>query len=72
LSARLAAALAAAALAGCGGVREKAPVRYVPVSFADLPAWQDADPRPAFEAFRRSCTAVGAVDAMQARWRPGG
>ena len=58
----LAVALAAAS-AGCSGVSEKTPVRYIPVSFADLPDWPGADPRPALEAFRKSCSAANAAGA---------
>ena len=36
---------------------EKAPIRYLPATFADLPGWQDADPRSALEAFRLGCKA---------------
>lgn len=32
-------------------------VRYLPVSFADLPGWPAADPRAALAAFRRGCAA---------------
>lgn len=40
---------------------DKAPVRYLPASFADLPGWADADPRPALAAFRLSCKAPRVV-----------
>jgi membrane-bound lytic murein transglycosylase A len=51
---RRAAALFAVALAGCT-VPETEPVRYVPASYAALPGWTEADPRPALAAFRLSC-----------------
>jgi membrane-bound lytic murein transglycosylase A len=63
---RAAALLLAAALLGCR-VSEPPPVRYVPASFADLPDWPSADPRPALEAFRKSCAALRAVGARCAR-----
>src|SRR5581483_7630590 len=56
---RPAAFAVAAALAGCSGVSEKAPVRYLPVSFAELPGWHDADPRATLAAFALSCRAQG-------------
>ena len=54
---RLALAGAAVLLAGCSGVSEKAPVRYLPANFADLPGWAESEPRAALEAFRRGCKA---------------
>jgi membrane-bound lytic murein transglycosylase A len=57
---RLAFAVAAALLAGCSGVSEKAPVRYLPAAFADLPGWAEADPRAALDAFRLGCPALSA------------
>jgi membrane-bound lytic murein transglycosylase A len=46
---------AALLLAGCSGMSETQPVRYLPASFADLPGWADADPRAALDAFRLGC-----------------
>lgn len=42
------------ALAGCM-TRETPPVRLAPVSFADLPGWDEADPVAALAALRASC-----------------
>jgi membrane-bound lytic murein transglycosylase A len=50
-------------LAGCNGVSDKAPVRYQPVSFAELPGWAEADPREALKAFRLSCRSPSIADA---------
>ena len=57
--------LAAAALLGCSGVSEL-PVRYLPASFAELPGWQDADPRLALEAFILGCKTRGGARAASA------
>lgn len=57
MSARFAALAVAAVLAGCSGVNDKPPVRYLPASFADLPGWAGADPRAALSAFRLGCGA---------------
>lgn len=48
-------ACAAVLLAGCSGVSDKTPVRYLPANFADLPGWAESDPRAALEAFRLGC-----------------
>lgn len=55
MKARRAAVAFALALAGCGRVSETPTIEYLPVSYADLPGWQSADPRPALAAFRLSC-----------------
>lgn len=39
------------------------PVRYLPASFADLPGWTHADPRPALSAFRLGCAALRPASA---------
>jgi membrane-bound lytic murein transglycosylase A len=62
---RAAAVIAAAALAGCS-VSETPPVRYLAATFADLPGWREADPRPGHDAFRRGCTAPGFLGAQSA------
>jgi membrane-bound lytic murein transglycosylase A len=36
-----------------------------PAAWSDLPGWNDDDPRPAFDAFRRSCVALD----KQTAWR---
>jgi membrane-bound lytic murein transglycosylase A len=57
---------AAAALAGCSGVSETLPVRYIPASFADLPGWQDADPRLALQALGLGCESPSGLPASTA------
>jgi membrane-bound lytic murein transglycosylase A len=49
--------IAAISLAGCSGMSDKPPVRYLPAAFADLPGWADSDPRVALSAFRLGCRA---------------
>ena len=49
----------AAVLAGCNGVSETSPVRYLPVSFAALPGWAESDPRLTLAAFDQTCKARG-------------
>ena len=41
-------------------------LRLTPVSFADLPGWNDADPRAALAAFRRSCAEIAAKPPLSA------
>lgn len=41
-----------------------------PARFADLPGWREDDPRPAFAAFRRSCTRILAAPDLVDPPRP--
>lgn len=63
---RVAFAAATVLLAGCSGVSEKTPVRYLLAKFADLPGWAESDPRAALEAFRLSCKSPAIVGARSA------
>jgi membrane-bound lytic murein transglycosylase A len=59
--------LAAALLGACGERKPPEPaVELRPLTFADLPGWQDDDPSLTLEAFRRSCAILSRRDPAAA------